>query len=130
MTGKLYMYNSEQQQFVERGYGTLKINESQDGSESNKLQARLSECLVSSRTSTLTQALVFFSHETRQSISRYSQFAHLSSNDRRARHRSLGPIRCSGRLDHAHIHHQGTVRCSQSFSQPFLSPAPHPGIDQ
>ena len=30
MAGKLFMYNPEQQQFVERGYGILKINESQE----------------------------------------------------------------------------------------------------
>jgi len=42
MAGKLFMYNPEQQQFVERGYGILKINESHDPSDWNKLQARLS----------------------------------------------------------------------------------------
>lgn len=46
MAGKLYMYNPEQQQFVERGYGILKINESHDPSDWDKLQARLStNCL-------------------------------------------------------------------------------------
>ncbi len=37
------MYNPEQQQFVERGYGILKINESHDPSDWTKLQARLSK---------------------------------------------------------------------------------------
>ncbi|CAF0743491.1 unnamed protein product [Adineta ricciae] len=41
IAGKLYMYNPEQQQFVERGYGILKINESRDPSDWDKLQARL-----------------------------------------------------------------------------------------
>ncbi|CAF1076660.1 unnamed protein product [Rotaria sordida] len=41
MTGKLFMYNGEQQQFVERGYGILKINESHDPSDWDRLQARL-----------------------------------------------------------------------------------------
>ncbi|CAF3826917.1 unnamed protein product [Adineta steineri] len=41
MAGKLYMYSPEQQQFVERGYGILKINECHDPSDWNKLQARL-----------------------------------------------------------------------------------------
>ncbi|CAF4446313.1 unnamed protein product [Rotaria sp. Silwood2] len=41
MAGKLYMYHPEQQQYVERGYGILKINESHDPSDWNKLQARL-----------------------------------------------------------------------------------------
>ncbi|CAF3495001.1 unnamed protein product [Rotaria sp. Silwood1] len=41
MAGKLFMYNSEQQQFVERGYGILKINESHDPSDWERLQARL-----------------------------------------------------------------------------------------
>lgn len=36
------MYSSEQQQFIERGYGTLKINESHDPSDWDRLQARLS----------------------------------------------------------------------------------------
>mgnify|MGYP002394133640 FL=1 len=36
------MYHPEQQQFVERGYGILKINESHDPSDWNKLQARMS----------------------------------------------------------------------------------------
>jgi hypothetical protein len=36
------MYNAEQQQFVERGYGILKINEFQDPSDWDRLQARLS----------------------------------------------------------------------------------------
>lgn len=42
MAGKLFMYSSEQQQFIERGYGTLKINESHDPSDWDRLQARLS----------------------------------------------------------------------------------------
>jgi hypothetical protein len=43
MAGKLFMYNGEQQQFVERGYGILKINESHDPSDWTKLHARLSK---------------------------------------------------------------------------------------
>lgn len=43
MAGKLFMYHPEQQQFVERGYGILKINESHDPSDWNKLQARMSK---------------------------------------------------------------------------------------
>ena len=43
MTGKLFVYNPDQQQYVERGYGILKINEGRDQSDWNKLQARLSE---------------------------------------------------------------------------------------
>ena len=43
MTGKLFMYNAEKQQFVERGYGILKINESHDPDESDKLHVRLSK---------------------------------------------------------------------------------------
>ena len=43
MAGKLFMYNGEQQQFVERGYGILKINESHDSSDWDRLQARLSK---------------------------------------------------------------------------------------
>lgn len=42
MAGKLFMYNPEQQQFVERGYGILKINESHDPFDWDKLQARIS----------------------------------------------------------------------------------------
>jgi Ran-binding protein 3 len=41
MAGKLFMYNGEQQQFVERGYGIVKINESHDPSDWDRLQARL-----------------------------------------------------------------------------------------
>ncbi|CAF4900571.1 unnamed protein product [Rotaria sp. Silwood1] len=41
MAGKLYMYHPEQQQYAERGYGILKINESHDPSDWNKLHARL-----------------------------------------------------------------------------------------
>jgi len=41
MAGKLFVYNGEQQQFVERGYGILKINESHDPSDWDRLQARL-----------------------------------------------------------------------------------------
>jgi len=41
MAGKLFMFNGEQQQFVERGYGILKINESHDPSDWDRLQARL-----------------------------------------------------------------------------------------
>ncbi|CAF4459382.1 unnamed protein product, partial [Rotaria magnacalcarata] len=41
MAGKLFMYSGEQQQFVERGYGILKINESHDPSDWDRLQARL-----------------------------------------------------------------------------------------
>lgn len=37
------MYNGEQQQFVERGYGILKINENHDPSDWDRLQARLSK---------------------------------------------------------------------------------------
>jgi hypothetical protein len=37
------MYNGEQQQFVERGYGIVKINESHDPSDWDRLQARLSK---------------------------------------------------------------------------------------
>lgn len=37
------MYNTEQRQYVERGYGILKINESRDPSDWNKLHARLSK---------------------------------------------------------------------------------------
>lgn len=43
MAGKLYMYNGEQQQFVERGYGILKINESHQADDWNHLHARLSK---------------------------------------------------------------------------------------
>lgn len=43
MAGKLYMYNPDQQQFVERGVGILKINESHDPSDWDKLQARISK---------------------------------------------------------------------------------------
>jgi hypothetical protein len=50
MAGKLYMYNPEQQQFVERGYGILKINESHDPSDWNKLQARLSKIFIGFKT--------------------------------------------------------------------------------
>jgi hypothetical protein len=46
MAGKLFMYSSEQQQFVERGNGVFKINENHDPSESNKLQARLSKMFI------------------------------------------------------------------------------------
>jgi hypothetical protein len=46
MAGKLFMYNGEQQQFVERGYGILKINESHDPSDWDRLQARLSKSLL------------------------------------------------------------------------------------
>ena len=42
MAGKLFMYNGDQQQFVERGYGILKINESHDPEDWDRLQARLS----------------------------------------------------------------------------------------
>ncbi|CAF1449665.1 unnamed protein product [Adineta steineri] len=41
MAGKLFMYNAEQQQFVERGYGILKINENHDPSDWDRLQARI-----------------------------------------------------------------------------------------
>ena len=47
MTGKLYMYNPEIQEYVERGYGILKINESHDPSHWNRLQARLSKTFIS-----------------------------------------------------------------------------------
>ena len=40
------MYNPEQQQFVERGYGILKINESHDPSDWDKLHARLSKIFI------------------------------------------------------------------------------------
>ena len=43
MAGKLFMYNAEQQQFVERGYGILKINESHDPTDWDRLHARLSK---------------------------------------------------------------------------------------
>ncbi|CAF4433850.1 unnamed protein product, partial [Adineta steineri] len=43
MAGKLFMYNAEQQQFVERGYGILKINENHDPSDWDRLQARISK---------------------------------------------------------------------------------------
>ena len=43
MVGKLFMYNGEQQQFVERGYGILKINENYDLLNWDRLQARLSK---------------------------------------------------------------------------------------
>jgi hypothetical protein len=43
MAGKLFMFNPEQKQFVERGYGILKINESHDPSDWDKLHARLSK---------------------------------------------------------------------------------------
>jgi hypothetical protein len=46
MAGKLFMYNPEQQQFVERGYGVLKINESHDPTDWNKLHARLSKTFI------------------------------------------------------------------------------------
>lgn len=42
MTGKLYMFSPDQQQYIERGYGVLKINEKYDLSDDNNLQARLS----------------------------------------------------------------------------------------
>ncbi|CAF1349597.1 unnamed protein product [Rotaria sordida] len=41
MAGKLFMYHPEQQQYVERGYGILKINESHDPSDWDILHARL-----------------------------------------------------------------------------------------
>lgn len=41
MTGKLYMFSPDQQQYIERGYGVLKINEKYDLSDDNNLQARL-----------------------------------------------------------------------------------------
>lgn len=37
------MYNAEQQQFVERGYGILKINESHEPDDWDRLHARLSK---------------------------------------------------------------------------------------
>ena len=37
------MYNGEQQQFVERGYGILKINETYDVSNWDVLHARISQ---------------------------------------------------------------------------------------
>lgn len=43
MAGKLFMYSAEQQQFVERGYGILKINESHDSADWDRLQSRLSK---------------------------------------------------------------------------------------
>jgi hypothetical protein len=46
MAGKLFMYNPDQQQFVERGNGILKINECHDPSDWNKLQARLSKIFI------------------------------------------------------------------------------------
>jgi hypothetical protein len=46
MAGKLFMFNPEQKQFVERGYGILKINESHDPSDWDKLHARLSKTSV------------------------------------------------------------------------------------
>ncbi len=46
MAGKLFMFNPEQKQFVERGYGILKINESHDPSDWDKLHARLSKIYV------------------------------------------------------------------------------------
>lgn len=46
MAGKLYMYSPEQQTYVERGIGILKINESHDPSDWNKLQARLSKIFL------------------------------------------------------------------------------------
>ncbi|CAF1073257.1 unnamed protein product [Adineta ricciae] len=41
MAGKLFMYSAEQQQFVERGYGILKINESHDSADWDRSQSRL-----------------------------------------------------------------------------------------
>jgi hypothetical protein len=60
MAGKLFMYNAEQQQFVERGYGILKINENHDPSEWDRLQARLSKFSVSKN----SIFLKFLSYET------------------------------------------------------------------
>lgn len=37
------MYNSERRQFVERGYGVLKVNERHDPEEPGKLHARISK---------------------------------------------------------------------------------------
>ena len=37
------MYSAEQQQFVERGYGILKINESHDSVDWDRSQSRLSK---------------------------------------------------------------------------------------
>ncbi len=54
------MYNAEQQQFVERGYGILKINENHDPSEWDRLQARLSKFSVSKN----SIFLKFLSYET------------------------------------------------------------------
>ena len=45
MTGKLFVYHGEQQQFIERGYGILKINETSDSSNWEKLQCRLSKSI-------------------------------------------------------------------------------------
>ena len=49
MAGKLYMYNPDQQQFVERGQGILKINESHDPSDWTKLHARISKIFHSKK---------------------------------------------------------------------------------
>jgi hypothetical protein len=40
------MFHPDQKQFVERGYGILKINESHDPSDWDKLHARLSKIFV------------------------------------------------------------------------------------
>jgi hypothetical protein len=60
MAGKLFMYNPEQQQFVERGYGILKINECHDPSDWDHLQARLSKFSDKKK----SNYLFFFSYET------------------------------------------------------------------
>ncbi len=62
MAGKLYMFNPEQKQFVERGYGILKINESHDPSDWDKLHARLSKTM--SKTVRIACFRFFHSYET------------------------------------------------------------------
>jgi hypothetical protein len=46
MTSRLFIYNTKQNQFVECGYGILKINESHDPLDLNKLHTRLSKISV------------------------------------------------------------------------------------
>ena len=64
MAGKLFMYNGEQQQFVERGYGIMKINESHDPADWDRLQARLSRSSFRKQ-NTFRYAIFVRSYETR-----------------------------------------------------------------
>ncbi len=64
MAGKLFMYNGEQQQFVERGYGIVKINESHDPSDWDRLQARLSKPYRQKKNKIFRLSPFFRSYET------------------------------------------------------------------